>query len=169
MGRLPWTLADFPQGYVLLLHITPRKTGSLKPRRDFFLYGAYLPYSPSFSAHTLFAYRVWIYALSTCVLCRRTGATDVSSFASPLEFVKHAEWLMRGAHRTLDKHRFPRCKCKYCHRDGSGDSANLKQSVISRELRRVRARVLTQIGGDEVEVTDNNGVIDAEDDANTVR
>jgi len=134
MGRLPWTLADFPQGYVLLLHITPRKTGSLKPRRDFFLY----------------------------------GATDVSSFASPLEFVKHAEWLMRGAHRTLDKHRFPRCKCKYCHRDGSGDSANLKQSVISRELRRVRACVLTQIGGDEVEVTDNDGVIDAEDDAITV-
>jgi hypothetical protein len=32
----------------------------------------------------------------------------------------------------------------------------------------VRARVLTQIGGDEVEVTDNNGVIDAEDDANIV-
>lgn len=38
MGRLPWTLRDFPQGYILLLHMTPRKTR--KPRRDFFLYGA---------------------------------------------------------------------------------------------------------------------------------
>lgn len=75
---------------------------------------------------------------------------------------------MRGAHRTLDKHRFPRCKCKYCHRDARGDSANLKQSITSRELRRVRARVLAQIGGDEVEDTDSNGVVDAEDDANTV-
>ena len=116
----------------------------------------------------IIAFHMRIYALSTRVICRRAGATDVPCFASPLEFVKHAEWLMRGAHRTLDKHRFPRCKCKYCHRDGSGNSANLKQSVTSRELRRVRARVLTQIGGDEVEVTDNDDVIDAEDDANNV-
>lgn len=87
---------------------------------------------------------------------------------------------MQGAHRTLDRHRFPRCKCKYCHRDGSGDTANLKQSVISRELRHVRARVLAEIGGDgqgdEAEDTDNDAVIDAgaatvvaaEADANTV-
>ena len=32
----------------------------------------------------------------------------------------------------------------------------------------MQARVLTQIGGDEVEVADNNGVIDVESDANTV-
>lgn len=119
MGRLPWTLADFPQGYVLLLHLVPRKTRSSKPRRDFYLY----------------------------------GSTDVASFASPLEFVKHAKWLMQGAHRTLDTHRSPRCKCKYCNRDDGGDN----QSVISGELKRIRARVLAQIDGDEVQ--------DSEDDA----
>jgi len=46
MGRLPWTLADFPQGYDLLLHLSPRKTRSSKPRRDFYLYGARPPHSP---------------------------------------------------------------------------------------------------------------------------
>jgi len=45
MGRLPWTLADFPQGYVLLLHLSPRKTQSSKPRRDFYLYGTRPPHS----------------------------------------------------------------------------------------------------------------------------
>ncbi|KAI0289760.1 hypothetical protein BC826DRAFT_592786 [Russula brevipes] len=80
MGRLPWTLADFPQGYILLLHKSPRRAQpSSKLRRDFYLY----------------------------------GSTDVPNFASPLEFVKHAEWLTRGAHRTLDAHRAPRCACKY--------------------------------------------------------
>ena len=47
MGRLPWTLADFPQGYVLLMHLAPRKTRSSTPRRDFYLYGARLPHSPT--------------------------------------------------------------------------------------------------------------------------
>jgi hypothetical protein len=46
MGRLTWTLADFPQGYVLLLHLVPGKTRSSKPRRDFYLYGAHPPHSP---------------------------------------------------------------------------------------------------------------------------
>jgi hypothetical protein len=46
MGRLPWTLADFPQGYDLLLHLAPRKTRSSIPRRDFYLYGARPPHSP---------------------------------------------------------------------------------------------------------------------------
>ncbi|KAH9970642.1 hypothetical protein BGW80DRAFT_1329066 [Lactifluus volemus] len=108
MGRLPWTLADFPQGYVLLLHKSPRPrrrvSSSSVPRRDFYLY----------------------------------GATDVATFASPLEFVKHAEWLMRGAHRTLDTRRAPRCACTYCDYNG----AERRQSVISRELRAARARVL---------------------------
>jgi hypothetical protein len=65
----------------------------------------------------------------------------VPSFASPLEFVRHAEWLMRGAHRTPDKSRAPRCECKYCDVDGR----NRKQSVLSRELREQRARVLVQL------------------------
>ncbi|KAH9992204.1 hypothetical protein BJV74DRAFT_401932 [Russula compacta] len=146
MGRLPWTLADFPQGYILLLHKSPRRArpSSNLPRRDFYLY----------------------------------GATDVPSFASPLEFVRHAEWLMRGAHRTLDTRRSPRCTCKYCDAStttttttttrkstrggpsssssGSGSSYK-KQSVISRELRRVRNNVLARInrdGGEEDEDED---------------
>jgi hypothetical protein len=70
---------------------------------------------------------------------------------------------MKGAHRTLDTQRSPRCKCKYCYRDGGSDGADLKQSAISRELRRVRARVLAQIRGDEVvEDTDDDAVIDAD-------
>ena len=42
MGVLPWTLADFPQDYILLLHISPGRTRPSKPRRDFYLYGARL-------------------------------------------------------------------------------------------------------------------------------
>jgi hypothetical protein len=74
---------------------------------------------------------------------------------------------MRGAHRTLDTRRSPRCSCKYCSQNayasrdgeasGSSSGANLKnrekkQSVISRGLRRVRAGVLARIkngDGDE--------------------
>ncbi|KAF8266275.1 hypothetical protein EI94DRAFT_1733532 [Lactarius quietus] len=112
MGRLPWTLADFPAGYELFLHLSPRRqaSSSRTPRRDFLLY----------------------------------GSTDVPFFASPLEFVRHAEWLMRGAHRTPDKSRAPRCQCKYCDVDGK----NRKQSEISRELRARRASVLVQLDGD---------------------
>lgn len=129
MGRLPWTLAAFPQGYDLLLHIAPRKTRSSRPRRDFYLY----------------------------------GSTDVASFRSPFEFVEHAKWLMQGAHRTLDTDRSPRCKCKYCNCDDSGN----KQSVISRELKRVRAHVLTQIDGGDVQDSEDEAVIDAEAGADT--
>lgn len=63
---------------------------------------------------------------------------------------------MQGAPRTLDRDRSPRCKCKYCNCDDGGDI----QSVISRELKRVRARVLAQIDGDEVQ--DSEDDIDAE-------
>ncbi|KAH9010438.1 hypothetical protein EDB85DRAFT_2161283 [Lactarius pseudohatsudake] len=120
MGRLPWTLAAFPTGYELFLHMSPRPQGSAGStlRRDFLLY----------------------------------GSTDVPFFSSPLEFVRHAEWLMRGAHRTPDRSRAPRCECKYCDVDGR----NQKQSVISRELRVRRARVLAQIG---------DGDADADSDA----
>lgn len=118
MGRLPWTLAAFPQGYELYLHKSPRpvRTRTGVPRRDFLLY----------------------------------GSTDVPFFASPLEFVLHAEWLMRGAHRTPDKSRAPRCKCKYC----DVDARNRKQSEISRELRARRARVLVQLEDDNADADD---------------
>jgi hypothetical protein len=92
---------------------------------------------------------------------RRVGSTDVANFASPLEFVKHAKWLMQGAPRTLDRDRSPRCKCKYCNPDDSGDI----QSVISRELRRVRARVLARIDGDEVQDSEDDADADADPDA----
>ncbi|KAH9019208.1 hypothetical protein EDB84DRAFT_1517747 [Lactarius hengduanensis] len=75
------------------------------------------------------------------------GSTDVPFFSSPLEFVRHAEWLMRGAHRTPDRSRAPRCECKYCDVDGR----NQKQSVISRELGVRRARVLAQIRDDDAD------------------
>jgi hypothetical protein len=61
---------------------------------------------------------------------------------------------MKGAHRTLDTHRSPRCKCIYC--EGGGDV----QSVISSELKRVRARVLAQIDGDELQDSEDDAVID---------
>jgi hypothetical protein len=48
MGSLPWTLADFPQDYVLLLKKSLRRSQSSIPRRDFYLYGAHLSNS-SFS------------------------------------------------------------------------------------------------------------------------
>ncbi|KAI9511938.1 hypothetical protein F5148DRAFT_184132 [Russula earlei] len=128
MGRSPWTLADFPQGYALLLHKSRYRTQPSQPRRDFYLY----------------------------------GPTDVTRFASPLEFVRHAEWLMRGAHRTLDVHRSPRCSCKYCDSDGASN----KQSVISRELRRLRARVLARLDGDDLAgAEDEDAGADADADA----
>jgi len=79
-----------------------------------------------------------------------TGSRLDGHFTSPLEFVKHAEWLMRrtrSAHRRLDAHRSPRCKCNFCDRDDGGDS----QSAISSKLKRVRARILAQIDGDGVQ------------------
>jgi hypothetical protein len=63
---------------------------------------------------------------------------------------------MKGAHRTLDTHRSPRCKCIYC------DDGDDVQSVISSELKRVRARVLARIDGDEVQESEDDAVIDAE-------
>jgi Transcription-silencing protein, cryptic loci regulator Clr2 len=134
--------------------------------------------------------------LLTCIgnsVC--AGATDVPSFASPLEFVKHAEWLMRGARRTPDTRRSPRCSCKYCSQhayvsreadaegnaaaagDGAGASpsvrsahfknlknrADKRQSVISRGLRRVRARVLARIKNEEGDGDGGGGGDDAND------
>ena len=113
-----------------------------------------------------------------------TGAADVPSFASPLEFVKHAEWLMRGAHRTPDSRRSPRCTCKYCSYPAAADNVvgrggartlkNLKahrdkkQSAISRGLRRVRARVLARIkkgdDGEDDDEDDEDAEVDAEVD-----
>ncbi|KAI0260467.1 hypothetical protein BC834DRAFT_547767 [Gloeopeniophorella convolvens] len=103
MGHTTWTLSDFPEGYILLLHKAPYRRERTKMRRDFYLY----------------------------------GAEDVPCFASPLEFVRHAEWLMRGGHRTLDDRRAPRCECKYC--------AERPQKEITNELKERRKEVLKEI------------------------
>jgi len=71
---------------------------------------------------------------------------------------------MRGARRTLDSHRSPRCVCKYCDLD-SAQGHTQKQSVISRELRSVRARVLAQIDGDELVQPEEDVDPDANADA----
>jgi hypothetical protein len=66
---------------------------------------------------------------------------------------------MRGAHRTPDKSRAPRCGCKYC----DVDVKNRKQSEISRELRARRARVLVQLDDDDNSDDDDDDPIAADD------
>ena len=96
---------------------------------------------------------------------------------------------MRGADRSLDTRRSPRCSCKYCGqhaysgRDGeaSGSSSGAnpknrekKQSVISRGLARVRASVLARIklsdGEEDVDeiMDDEEAEGDAEAEADAV-
>src|SRR5258708_36196490 len=76
MGRLPWTLADFPQGYALFLHISPYKTRSSRPRRDFYLYGARLPHFPfPGRSRTHACVYVRIYE-PTCVFTMTTSRLD---------------------------------------------------------------------------------------------
>jgi len=102
---------------------------------------------------------------------------------------------MRGAHRTSNTRRSPRCPCKHCsqnayvdgraaHAEGDGAAGagvrsahikNLKsraekrQSIISRGLRRVRARVLARIkngddgGGDDGGDDDGDGEEDVDE------
>ncbi|KAN0126289.1 hypothetical protein V8E53_015212 [Lactarius tabidus] len=135
MGRLPWALAAFPQGYELYPTNRPARTRTGVPRRDFLLYGPI----EVLSRHPIEGPVTSLY-----------GSTDVPPFASPLDFVLHAEWLMRGAHRTVDKSRAPRCKCNYC----DVDVRNREQSEISRELRASRARVLVQLEDGNADDTD---------------
>ena len=77
IGRLPWTLADFPQGYVLLLHLAPgKKNRSSKPRRDFYLYGARLPHPHPAVAHA--CTHIWheITYEPTCMFMTTTNRLD---------------------------------------------------------------------------------------------
>ncbi|KAH9967077.1 hypothetical protein BGW80DRAFT_1562845 [Lactifluus volemus] len=80
-----WTLLKFPEGYTLWLHKTGVDTDPANPRIDAYLHGA--PHlGPSTTAN------------------RTTLAPTV--FRSPMEFVEHAIWLMKG--------RQGQCLCKYC-------------------------------------------------------
>ncbi|KAI0058742.1 hypothetical protein BV25DRAFT_1194841 [Artomyces pyxidatus] len=55
------------------------------------------------------------------------GTTEVTNFASPYEFILHAEWLMKGKPYSPGPKPKPQCGCKYC--------SGRKQQVITQELR----------------------------------
>jgi hypothetical protein len=167
MGRLPWALAAFPQGYELYPTNRPARTRTGVPRRDFLLYGTLITSrkmgvsrrkrrtnrGPQSAPHRGTGHQsIWYVrtSLRTSPLTQYAGSTDVPPFASPLDFVLHAEWLMRGAHCTVDKSRAPQCKCNYC----DVDVRNREQSEISRELRASRTRVLVQLEDGNADDTD---------------
>jgi len=81
-----WKLMKFPQGYTLWLHKTGVETDPANPRTDAYLHGA--PH------------------LGPTVGRTNTHAPSPTVFRSPMEFVEHAIWLMRGG--------AGRCLCKYC-------------------------------------------------------
>jgi hypothetical protein len=74
----PWKLMKFPSNYTLWVNKSGVTTDRANPRHDAYLYGAPRPHLGS-----------------------RT-----TIFRSPLEFVPHAIWLMRGS--------TGQCDCKYC-------------------------------------------------------
>ena len=81
----PWKLMKFPDNYTLWMHKKGVDTDPANPRIDTYLFGApHLGPSTSRSAQQL--------------------APTV--FRSPMEFVEHAIWLMKG--------RVGQCLCKYC-------------------------------------------------------
>jgi Transcription-silencing protein, cryptic loci regulator Clr2 len=93
-----WVLLKFPEGYTLWVHKTGVNTDPANPRVDAYLHGA--PHlGPTTAAH-------------------RTGLVP-TVFRSPMEFVEHAIWLMKG--------REGQCLCKYC-------TPGQSQRVINRRL-----------------------------------
>ncbi|KAI9464298.1 hypothetical protein F5148DRAFT_186266 [Russula earlei] len=80
----PWKLLKFPDGYTLWLHKTGVQTDPANPRTDAYLYGA-----PHLGPRT-----------------RSRSQNTITVFRSPMEFVEHAIWLMKGCEG--------RCLCKYC-------------------------------------------------------
>ena len=81
-----WKLMKFPPGYTLWLHKSGVETDPANPRTDAYLHGA---------LH-----------LGPTVGRTNTHAPSPTLFRSPMEFVEHAIWLMRGG--------AGRCRCKYC-------------------------------------------------------
>ena len=104
----PWKLLKFPDNYTLWIHKKGVITDRLNPRTDAYLYGA-----PHLGPRTA-----------------RSQTSGATIFRSPMEFVPHAIWLMRGA--------TGQCDCKYCipsqnqhdinrrlnHGDNAGESAD---------------------------------------------
>ena len=79
MGTLPWTLADFPEGYVLLLHKSPRRTEPSKARRDFYLYGAWCLLLSRFPSFVYFFRPLVAHALGLCGRCVQAQRTSQAS------------------------------------------------------------------------------------------
>lgn len=80
----PWKLLKLPEGYTLWLHKTGSINNPANPRTDAYLHGA-----PHLG-----------------IITNRSQPLSPTVFRSPMEFVEHAIWLMRG--------RAGRCQCKYC-------------------------------------------------------
>jgi len=89
----PWRLLKFPEGYTLWLHKTGSITDPANPRTDAYLHGA--PHLGPQNA-------------------RSQGSPTI--FRSPMEFVEHAIWLMKGGEGS--------CLCKYCQPGQSQNDIN---------------------------------------------
>ncbi|KAI0252016.1 hypothetical protein BJV78DRAFT_1153994 [Lactifluus subvellereus] len=96
----PWKLRNFPDGYTLWLHKTGVSTDPANPRTDAYLHGA--PH------------------LGPTAGANRTHLSP-TIFRSPMEFVEHAIWLMKGLEG--------KCLCKYC-------MPGQNQRAINRRLNR---------------------------------
>lgn len=79
----PWKLMKFPRNYTLWVHKSGVVTDRGNPRHDAYLYGA-----PHLGPRTA------------------RSQTSATIFRSPMEFVPHAIWLMKGG--------TGQCDCKYC-------------------------------------------------------
>lgn len=89
----PWKLLGFPDGYTLWIHEKGVNTDPANPRMDAYLFGA--PHLGPTANRTNLAPTI---------------------FRSPMEFVEHAIWLMKGLKG--------RCLCKYCTPGQSQKSIN---------------------------------------------
>ncbi|KAH9959825.1 hypothetical protein BC827DRAFT_442335 [Russula dissimulans] len=98
----PWKLLKFPEGYTLWLHKTGSITDPANPRTDAYLHGA-----PHLGPHN----------------GRSQGFPTV--FRSPMEFVEHAIWLMKGGAGS--------CLCKYCQPGQSQNDINSRLDPLGRE------------------------------------
>jgi hypothetical protein len=108
----PWKLLKFPENYTLWIHKRGVITDPLNPRLDAYLYGA-----PHLGPRTA-----------------RSQTAGATIFRSPMEFVPHAIWLMRGS--------TGQCDCKYCIPDQNQNDIN---------------RRLNGAGGEDAAESDDDG------------
>jgi len=101
----PWKLLKFPENYTLWVHKKGFDTDPANPRIDAYLHGA-----PRLGPAT-----------------PRSPQLSPTVFRSPMEFVEHAIWLMKGGDDSGQQ-----CRCKYCEPDQSQTEINdrLNHGVI---------------------------------------